>query len=477
MPIEISQQFPIYKQKINGQKQFLARSNYNEQDCFTPSFGRQNRKRSWFERLFVSEPAFADIDIPDSTTPEYMQELSKGLKSCLEIDIPPQNLLSIMTPEEFRRILPHMTADNYTASPGNLYNGVYLADLDYQTNYSGGKKNLFDLLERLTAIANQFYTDKQQKFIFAIADKDSLESVQQLIRLIGQNPEKYQNLKILPAVKLSFAHEAPTSNIGYENSEMIIYGINPFSKDLVECVDNLNEKRKEMVVEFIKRVNNLYPEFSYRILEFAEQNRLRYSRDYNITNLYWRAREYAESKGDIAIRGTKLVPQKIIQEANAIINSLGDVKRGSDQQTKPRYGSLLDENSEVNQSIRSVFSDYSTHEDKDGNIISSAEHLYDDLITCLGNTKGAKPVIALASPFYLSHYFEEPDTKTYDNVVSFIEKLKRESGGMLCAFETVVPAYKLDKGINPETIKKFNHYIRKHTNLYEVGGSFENISE
>ena len=45
---------------------------------------------------------------------------------------------------------------------------------------------------------------------------------------------------------------------------------------------------------------------------------------------------------------------------------------------------------------------------------------------------------------------------------------------MLTAFETVVPSYDLDTGIDRTQIETFNDYVKKHTNLFEVGGSFYN---
>ena len=480
MSFKISQ-IPSYQYKTLENKRVSNGFCSVNNDVFTPSFGRVEKKQSWLQKLFGSSydtsVHTSTINIPDSATTEYAKTLAEGLKRVLEADVLPQNLGSIMTPEEFKEMLPTMKLPNYNGTFENIDTGIYVADLDFQTNFSNGKHNIFDILEKVAEMSNQYFADKRKKFVFAIADRDNLEGIQHVIRIIGENPEKFQHVKILPAVKLSYTHEAPQSNIGFENSELLVYGINPFSEQLIKFVDELGERRKDMVLDFTKKVNQLYPEFSYNIQEFAEQNGLRYSRDYTASNLYWRVREYAETKGDTAIRGTELSPEKIIRESNTILQELDKVYRGSDVKSTPRYGSsLLDENSDVNKTIKTVFEDFSTHEDRiTGEIVSSAESLYKDIIDCLSTQGTSKPVIALASPFYLSHHFEAQNPKSYANVVKFIDKLKKESNGMLCAFESLAPAYKADQYLDPEAVEKFNDYIRNKTGLYEVGGSFDKV--
>ena len=81
------------------------------------------------------------INIPDSATTEYAKTLAEGLKRVLEVDVLPQNLGSIMTPEEFKEMLPTMKLQNYNGTFENIDTGIYVADLDFQTNFSIVCKN------------------------------------------------------------------------------------------------------------------------------------------------------------------------------------------------------------------------------------------------------------------------------------------------------------------------------------------------
>ncbi len=482
MTIKVSQTFPL-QNPIKQSNTFKQRTQAMECDSFTVSFKAEKKKPSFFQKLFGSSFDIASQTssqiIEDRPTTDFEQALSRGIERHLERSVPAQNLGSIMSPTEFRNFItsPTIKEANFKSTASNISQGVYLADLDYATNYSNGKENIIDILDKVAKFANKYYADKQKPFVFAIADRDSIEGVQHAVRIIGENPDKFKNVKFVPAIKLSFAHPAPKSQIGFENSEMLVYGINPFDDKLVDFVKELTSRRKGMVLNFIREVNAMYPEFAYNILEFAEQNRLKFDSDYTVSNLYWRAREYAETKGDSAMKGRKLVPEKIIQDAAKTLDSLEVIHRGSDQKGNPRYATSIDNDSPLNKNIKEVFDRYSTHEQQSvGSLVSTAENIYEDMIHVLSDGKNEnKPVMAIASPIYLSHYFEEENAKEFPNVVNFLEKLRRESKGMLVAYESLAPNYQIDGNITPEEIENFNSYMRDNTKFHEVGGSFADI--
>ncbi len=406
----------------------------------------------------------------------FRQALSLGLKEYFDEDIPESALKSIITPDEFQEVLKEFNQENFTASQENLKSGIYKADLDYQSCFSNGKKNITDILDNVSQFANKYYLETGNDFYFALTDRDTTEGLKHAIRIIGNYPYRFKHVKFIPGMKMTFAHEAPASSkIGFENSEMLVYGINPFSENLEEFITNTLKKRRTTVIEFMKKVNEIYPEFAYSIIEFAEQNRLKYEKDFTISNLYWRAREYAETKGDTAITGIELTPEDILTESANIIQELHEVKKGSDENGFSPIDTTLTEDTELNQTIKGIFKEYSTHYDEEKKkVVSSAENLYNEMIECF-SSEPYKPVLCVCAPYYLSHYFNEKKSKRFPKTLSFINNLRRHSNGMLKAFESVVPSYNLDPSIREETIKTFNDYIRSKTKLLETGGSFNNI--
>ncbi len=483
MEIKVNTQIPSVTRQLNYQnKKQNSLSNYVNNsidnrfinDKFIGS--KDNIKTLSFKGKFTSFINSLRYKNEEQEEPStgFTSDLAYGIKKVTENNVPAKNLTNVLSPQEFKEILPYLHAENFIDTPENREKGIYCAELDYQSNFSSGKENVFEILDKAATYAQEYYKKTGKNFIFALTDRDSLEGLQHAIRIFGENPEKYKHLKLLPGLKLSFAHKAPTSIIGYENSEMLIYGLNPYSKNVTDFVDNLIKKRRAMTINFIRDVNTLYPDFAYSIIEFAEQNKLKYMKGYTVSNLYWRAREYAETKGGSEIKGTSKVPDEIVNEAQNILDNLSKVYVGSDEKGYSAVGSSIIKDSEVNQTIKKVFEKYSTHYDKTQNkVISAAENLYEDMIECFGK-EPEKPVMALASPFYFSHYFEKPETETFNNVTEFFNSLQKDSDGMLLGFESVSPTYEKDAYVTPEIIQKFNKEVRENTNLKEVGGSLIN---
>lgn len=478
MKIDISN-FPnnnIYKRNL---PQLPKKNQALANDIFINSFSPKKSPsfRGLFSRIFKNINEVSDIE-ENQDKKSFAQRLSDGMKTYMFEEIPAENLKSIMTPSEFKEFLPKLKEENFTASKENIENGVYCADLDYQSCFSSGSENIFTILDNVAEYSEKYYEKTGENFVFALADRDSLEGLQHAIRIIGSEPEKYKHLKFVPAVKVSYTHEAPNSKIGFENSDVIVYGVNPFSPNVVNFIENNFKKRKSMIINFIKRVHNLYPEFAYSVIEFAKQNKIKYKKDFAVSNLYWRAREYAETKGDTEIKGLDMPPEKIIEDSNSILADIDELFLGSQDSGYGGSGSdIVVKDEVINHEIKKVFDDYSTHYDeKKGKVVSSAENLYSDMIDCFGS-EPEKPVMAFASPYYFSHYYETKNPKTYDKVVEFIKNLQGKSKGMLTAFESVTPGYNLDKNLTPETVKKFNEFIRTNIKLYEVGGSFAQVKQ
>ena len=456
-------------------------------DSFELSFGRGMQKQSFLSKIFRKyDDSFC---VPEYNSgieaSDFAKDIAKCIKEKTNTDIPASNLANIVSPEEFRELLPTFEAKNFKRNPENLENCIYCADLDYQSNYSTGKEPVYDILERVTEQADAFVALQQangipeediKPFYFALSDRDSIEGVQQAVKIIGENPEKYKNLKFIPAIKLTYAHPADTSALGYENSDMLVYGINPFSDNLINYLDHIIEKRKKMILDFISELSELYPGLEYDIKEFMHQNKIKYLRSFAVSNLYWRVREYAQKKGNETIKGLHIAPEAIFKSVNSIFQSMGIIQTGSNRAAlSDPYASSTRQDEEFNRSIKNVFTKYSTHyEEESSEVVSAGENLYEYMIECLSKEK-EKPVLALSAPIYLAHYFEEPNSKTFSNVVSFIENLKSKSNGMLCAFQSITPNYGIDNDLNRKKIKLFNNYIRNNTTLYEVGGSFDGV--
>ncbi|MBQ9245638.1 hypothetical protein IJ182_05155 [bacterium] len=456
-------------------------ANYKENPSTISFNGLFSSLANKIGQIFIpKEDEFPAIYNSDKPSSPLATEIAESIKQNKGIKIPPANFECIMTPSEIRKILPKLKEQNFECSEENVEKGIYCADLDYQSNFTlNSKETITEILDRAVKYADKYHEKTGEKFVFAFTDHDTVEGVQRVLYEVGKNPDKYKNLKIIPGLKLSYAHKAPNSKIGYENSDMLIYGINPFSKNITSFIDKTIFARKKMVEDFIAKVNELYPEYEYSVNEIVKQNGLKYKKSFAVSNLYWRIREYTETKGDIAIKSMSLDPDTIYNDFLRIMNTLDRNPRlGSQDITSEGLDTrIINQDDEVNKKIKAIFDMYSTHKDsKTQKVVSTAENVYDDMIECFSN-ETEKPVMALASPYYFSHYYEKSDSETFEQVVNFLKELKDNSNGMLIAFESLSPGYDLDMYLPKTTIDRFNNYIRENTKLYEVGGSFAKLKD
>ena len=466
----------------------LTQKNYPK-DSFEISFGKSEEKKSIFKRLFTKYET--QIKIPaqkvDGPVSDFAKSLSDGIRLTTGDIIPAENLINVMSPSEFKKVLPEFKAENFRSDRNRAEEGIYCADLDYQSNYSSGKSSVYEIMLRVAEQADA-YVDIQREqgipdeeikpFYFALSDRDVIEGVRQAIVIIGSDPERFKNVKFIPSLKLTYAHPADTSAIGFENSEMLVYGINPFSQNLSDYLDNIIEKRKTMVLSFVQDIYGLYPALKYDINEFIKQNKIVSTKSFAVSNLYWRVREYAESKGDALLKGIHMTPEEILETASTIFRNYKNINIGSRTEhiQAPASSSIAKaQNKDFNKRIKDIFEKYSTRIDGETNeIVSAGENLYSEMIDCLSKEE-EKPVLALSAPIYLADFFELKSSKTFPNVINFIKLLQKGSKGMLCAFQSITPMYGLDPAMYSERIKLFNNYIRQNTTLYEVGGSLDGV--
>ncbi len=404
---------------------------------------------------------------------DFHKTLSKGLSEVFETDIPAQNFRNVVSPEEFKNLISGLTAENFLSHDKNLTRGIYCADLDNQTNFSHGNQTVVDILNKANTFAQKYYEQTGKDFIFAIADTDTLESTQHAVRILGENPEKFKHLKLVPAIKLTFIHKSPELSNYYTNHEMLIYGINPFSKNLISFVDERIAKRREMIETIINEVKKLNPALSYSIMEFAEQNGLKYFSDFTIPNLFSLLKDYVETKGDSSIKSKPV--EDVYKESQNILSQMGKVLIGSqDDDTSNLFIKFDDDKNPLNSTVNQLFHKFATRfNTQNGEIISSSENTYQGIINCFGK-EPQKPVMSLASPFYLTKLFDNNNPQYIDNILNFIKDLQSSSNGMLYAFESVSPDY--EQGSlsrrEEEDIKRFNNILRDNTELKETGGSF-----
>ncbi len=194
----------------------------------------------------------------------YKIKLAHDLSKELGQKISTKNLKSIMSKSELLKELPKLTEQNYVASENNIKNGIFLADLHSHSNFSDGQISVEDLLNQAAEYGNKLEKLNGKKFIFALSDHDGIDGVKEAMKMIAKNPEKFKNIKFVPAAEVSFVMPCQKNSVRYEKfksdvqmPEVLVYGINPFSETTKNFFEGIYRSRSKQISDSISDYSQL----------------------------------------------------------------------------------------------------------------------------------------------------------------------------------------------------------------------------
>lgn len=396
---------------------------------------------------------------------KYLVELAQGLSKELNRTVKPSELESVMTKEEFLREIPKLEEKNFVASAENIQNGTFQADLHSHSNFSDGRISVKDLMEQAANYGDRLNQINGKKFIFALSDHDGVNGVREALKLIVENPDKYKNVKFVPAAELSFIETCSKGSKRYEKyhsdvqmPEMLIYNINPFSENTKEFFSNLYSKRESQVKNMIAKANaesagyNFSPE-EYK--QFVDKSQGKYY----LLNQHWNIHNYLQLKTrltDIA-REQKLDEKEFFEET---ITALADAKRIPDGLSKYlKEKNIQTTTPETYDRITKIAMEFFP-KNKDGKAISDYENTFDSIANYALREQAH---LAFAHPGFTMQNFTGEEC--FDKMRSYIMRSK----GTLRFAEKFHQAYPFGDSIEHEELAKY-YKIMDRFNLFHFGG-------
>ena len=177
-------------------------------------------------------------------------------------------LKSIVGPQEFKALIEDFNNKPDVYSTGaeinpktgkailyNVQNGTFRANLHMHTQNSDGKLTVQQLLDSAAKYAdkvakiNKNSTDVLEPFTIAITDHNTVEGCKEAIDIIRQNPQKYENLRVVLGAELT----AKETNAGdYTPSKPYEIHI------LAQCLNPFDEKLNMELKNRIDEANPCY---------------------------------------------------------------------------------------------------------------------------------------------------------------------------------------------------------------------------
>lgn len=409
---------------------------------------------------------------------EYLQELANDMSCELNTMITPNQLKSVMGKEEFLDILPDMKEENFCAyhdeidssnkikrilNQKNIEKGIYKVDLHSHTRFSDGAGDVSQILENITQYANSLHEKTGEKFIFSITDHDGINGSKEALKLIAENPEKYENIRFVPGIELSFAHETDNPDTPIAVSELLAHCINPYSEKTNKFINQLLSNRKDMIYDTtsdlssnIKDVKFDANEINYHFINIP-QGLYAYSLHYRISN-------YAQIKQMVTqvANQTNKNPEVLYQEL------LSKWEKPQYQRTPEEFKTFLKNNnidtSKLNLSRTDIDTICKKHYPKSQNnkIISSSERTFDEIINFFSNDN--KTVLGFAHPAFLTRNYIEPEKA----LINFV----KNSNGLIKTVEKYHQSYHIpiQKGIISKDLVDKTNESTEQLNLINIGG-------
>lgn len=399
-------------------------------------------------------------------TNSYKVKLARDLSKELGEKITTKNLKSIMSKSELLKELPKLTEQNYVASENNIKNGIFLADLHSHSNFSDGQITVENLLNQAAEYGNKLANINGKKFIFALSDHDGIDGVKEAIKIIAKNPEKYKNIKFVPAAEVSFVLPCQKNSIRYEKfhadvqmPEVLVYGINPFSENSKNFFEGIYSSRNA-------QINNAIQDYSM----LTTYSRAEYDKFFNpknkrlcFLNQHWKIWNYVLTKSRVIEMAKEqninpdVLYEKIFNEIKANRKSMTPHELNNYIKNK----NIQTNSKEFNESLKWRLLNKIFPQKIDENTVKTDYEL--QLSDIAKYAKKENLVMGFAHPgFTMQNFLPE-------NQLERMQCLIKQCKGRLKLAEKYHQKYPIGKDISADELKQYNEIIDK-LDLINIGG-------
>ena len=145
-----------------------------------------------------------------------------------------ENLRPIVGPEELKEFLK-VNNDNpqiFTPSEENIKNGIFKANLHMHTIYSDGRATVQQLLDMAQEYAENNLNGASM--YMAITDHNTILGTKELVRVLQNNPNKYNNVRVVPGIEIFSAYNNSKIASRPIDIHVLSLAINPYVEFLTE---------------------------------------------------------------------------------------------------------------------------------------------------------------------------------------------------------------------------------------------------
>ncbi len=394
----------------------------------------------------------------------YIADIVRDMSVALKKNIAPEDLSCVVKRNEFFSILSKLKPQDYYVSKEAVDNCLLKADLHSHTLFSDGLGTVADIMEEAAAYGDRLHAKTGEKFIFSITDHDGVEGVKEALEIIAQNPKRFENMRFVPGVELSFVH--PTGfDKNTEGAEFLMHCINPYSKGLNDYIASLRSKRHRMILGTIERLNQGVGDAKFSFDEMTGHF-LKPGGEEFAYNLHWRVYNYANIKHRITqlAKERGLDPEVLYQKLMSDFQPDRNIKSldNFENWLATREVDPMIVSAPRNPAAGDICREFCFPRVLGDSAQSISENLPEDVIGLASRENG---VLGFAHPGFLYRNLADPQT--------YIRNLVAKSNCVIKTAENYHQGYGLsvdrDHSISLDEIRSANALMKK-LNLMSLGG-------
>lgn len=180
-------------------------------------------------------------------------------------------LFSVMGREE---LLDHLTRSSYRdfVHQGDWHDPRFRMNLHMHSVCSDGSFSLEDYLEKGQQYASLSAKkvddlDRLPALTLGLTDHDTIHGLQELLKILALNPEKYQNLRVVLGCEFSCAYRSEEMFNQPFSFELLHYGINPFDQAIIKHLSALKRSRRAVLQQIVTTLANRFPFVEFDAVE------------------------------------------------------------------------------------------------------------------------------------------------------------------------------------------------------------------
>ncbi len=399
----------------------------------------------------------------------YKMRLAKDLTKELGQKITTKHLKSIMTKKEMLKLLPKLNEQNYILSRENLKNGTFLADLHSHSNHSDGRISVENLLNQAAEYGDRLNKINGKKFIFALTDHDGIDGVKEALKIIVKNPEKYKNIKFLPASEVSFIFPCQKDSERFRRfqdnvqmPEMLVYNLNPFSENTKNFFEKIYQSREGQISKAIDNMNSYYKNSSFSRLEYEKFFHFP-NKKLCFLNQHWNLWNYIHTKSRV-IEIAKEQNKNADELYETILNELKQAKRSINPYNLDEYiknKNIQTKSCMINDEIKKMLvKTIFPQKVSETEVSSQHEIMLKDIINY---AKKENAILGFAHPGFTMQNFNK------DKCLNGMKELIKQGEGRIKFAEKFHQAYPIGKEIEENELREYNEILDK-LKLINIGG-------